>query len=117
MNYPVKMSLDEFYARNGCPYAVSGYSLDKFKLPYGKKDWKARRDDSNASKELDDYYEKRKETKRTYYELVDEGKIIPKTSDERMIEKAQGHSDNESVQAARRMCLKKGIDWKTGNRL
>lgn len=30
---------------------------------------------------------------------------------------AKGHSDNESVQAARRTLAKRGIDWKTGKKL
>ena len=30
---------------------------------------------------------------------------------EKMIASARGHSDLESTQAARRICLRKGIDW------
>lgn len=36
MAFPVKMSLDEFYAKNGCLFFVSGDLLDKCRFPHGR---------------------------------------------------------------------------------
>lgn len=43
-------------------------------------------------------------------------KIMPEKYD-KLLKTAKGHSDNESVQAARRTLAKRGIDWKTGKKL
>ncbi len=59
---------------------------------------------------------KEEEAIAQYYEAVKNGEIIPKTEIEKTIEKAQGHPDNESTQAARRMCAKRGYDWQTGQK-
>ena len=49
--------------------------------------------------------------------LVDSGKLRPKTAIERTIEKAHGNPENKETQAARRMAAKRGYDWKTGKKL
>ena len=46
-----------------------------------------------------------------YDQLSAEGKIRPPTRNERLIQIARGHEDNASVQAARRLCEKHGIQW------
>lgn len=112
MNIPVKMSLDEFYGIHGCPFSTSGDSLDKCRFPHGRTDRQQRKDAKQAKKIGEAYMKQREEIRNLYNEYVSEGKIIPKTKEELMIERANGHPDNESVQAARRMCEKRGIDWR-----
>lgn len=77
----------------------------------------ARKFYSDANKQRMEYAKKRSEAIKEYNTLVKEGKIIPKTLIERTLDKAQGHSDNPSVQAARRIAEKRGYDWRTGERL
>lgn len=112
MEFPVKMSLDEFYARNGCTFSTSGDSLDKCRFPHGRTERQRKRDARRSGIIEDEYMKKRKQARELYNKYVLEGKIIPKTKEELMIERANGHPDNLSVQAARRMCEKRGIDWK-----
>lgn len=55
--------------------------------------------------------EKRENLRKEYAELVNQGKIIPPTRIQRLQRIAQGHPDNESVQAARRLLKKAGKKW------
>ena len=48
-----------------------------------------------------------------YNELKEAGKLQDKTPVERSLDTAAGHPENASVQAARRMLEKRGIDWET----
>lgn len=52
-----------------------------------------------------------------YERLVETGKLRPPTSLESSMAIANGHEDNASTQAARRVLTRKGFDWRTGNRL
>ena len=112
MEFPVKMSLEEFYARNDCAFCVSGDSLDKCRFPHGRTERQRIRDVKRAEIIGEEYMKKRQKTRDLYDKYVLEGKIIPKTKEELMIDRANGHPDNPSVQAARRICEKRGIDWK-----
>lgn len=112
MDFPIKMSLDEFYGIQGCPFFVSGDSLDKCRYPHGRTESQRKRDFKRAEIVEDSYMKQRQEARELYEKYVSEGKIIPKTKEELMIERANGHPDNPSVQAARRMCEKRGIDWR-----
>ena len=64
-----------------------------------------------------EYQAKRESAKAEYSKLVAQGKVRPKTSLERAFDKAHGHPDNASTQAARRMLAKRGYDWKTGKKI
>lgn len=114
MNYPVKMSQDEFLAKHGVAFPVSDYMLEKCRLPHGQTARQAKLAEKNLLKHLDEYHKKRQQTMELYDKLVMDGKIIPLTPTEKLIHTAHGHPDNASVQAARRMCKKRGIDWQTG---
>lgn len=111
MEIPVKMSLEEFYAKHGCFFPMSGYVLDKCRFPHGRTLRQQKRDAKQVEKIGKEYTEKREECRDLYKKYVSEGKIIPKTKEEMLIERANGHPDNPSVQAARRMCEKRGIEW------
>ena len=48
---------------------------------------------------------------KEYSEKLARGEVREPTREEALIRKANGHPDNESVQAARRLCDKKGVVW------
>lgn len=78
----------------------------------GKERFKKQYDQAAAK-----YQANRDKAISEYNDLVKTGKVRPRTQAEKMFQNAQGHSDNRSVQAARRVLNKRGIDWKTGKRI
>jgi len=56
--------------------------------------------------------EKRQQLREEYAQKVALGELRPPTRTEKLIATANGHEDNPSVQAARRILEKQGIDWK-----
>ena len=62
----------------------------------------------------EEYWKKREAARNEYKEKIKNGELRNKTEIEKSLTKAQGHDDLPSVQAARRMLAKRGIDWKTG---
>ena len=109
------MDLEDFLAKEGCAFASSGYCLDKLRsnrticTERGKRRFEKECDEAEAK-----YQTKRNALIEEYNRLVEAGEIRPLTSIERSIRKANGHLDNPSVQAARRICEKRGIDWRKG---
>ena len=91
------MDESDYLASKGLKDASSGWALDKLR---GNRHVATARGRQRFNKEAENA-----------------GKLRPKTTVERMLEKAHGHPDNQSTQAARRMALKRGYDWKTGNKL
>ena len=68
----------------------------------------------NAEKTLADMRAnaKRRESLRVEYNtLVQQGKVRTPSRFEELINKARGHADNPSTQAARRVLEKRGIKW------
>ncbi len=57
------------------------------------------------------WQERRQALRREYAEQVARGAIRPPTRTERLLATAQGHPDNASVQAARRLLGRMGVDW------
>jgi SAM-dependent methyltransferase len=66
--------------------------------------------DAQAKKDAD-LIKRRQQLREEYWVKVGQGELRPPTRIEKLIETAQGHPDNESVQAARRLLEKKGISW------
>ncbi len=56
--------------------------------------------------------ELRQKLREEYQQKVEKGEIRPPTRIETLINIANGHNDNESVQAARRLLEKRNINWK-----
>jgi len=56
--------------------------------------------------------EHRERLRDEYAAKVASGEIRPPTRHERLIATARGHEDNESVQAARRLLARDGVDWR-----
>ena len=115
---PVPMDLDEYLGRYGVSSPVCDYTLDKMRCnrqlrtERGKRRFKKECDEASAA-----YHLKRDEKIDEYNKMVASGLIRPRTNVERTILKAQGNPDRSDVQAARRMCFKRGIDWRTGESL
>jgi len=107
----IKKSLEEFLGEKGLSSPISDFLDDKLRSNRQLKTQRgARKFYSDANKQRMEYAKKRSEAIKEYNTLVKEGKIIPKTLIERTLDKAQGHSDNPSVQAARRIAEKRGYD-------
>lgn len=108
---PEKTTLDEYLGKRGLDSIVCDYMLDKLVIPHGltmRQSKKLERDSMNAQIE---YEKKRNAAIDEYNQKVASGEIIPKTRNELLIERANGHPDNLSVQAARRLCKKHGLEW------
>lgn len=106
---PVKMDLNEYLAKKGLSFITSDYMLDKMKLPKGETMRQRQQRLKEAERVENDYQNRRSEAIKEYHEKVKSGELIPKTEEEHMLEAAQGHPDNASSQAARRMLVKRGI--------
>lgn len=109
------MDLEDYLAKKEVAFAASGYCLDKLRSNRQLRTERGRRRFEKECAEAEkEYQERRKQAIEEYNALVESGQVRPLTSIERTIRKANGHPDNPSVQAARRMCEKRGIDWRTG---
>jgi hypothetical protein len=58
-----------------------------------------------------DVERRRNELRQSYADEVEAGTVRPPSRVERLKRTAQGHPDNESVQAARRLLKKMGYSW------
>ena len=114
---PRVMSLDEFMGAKGVSSPLSGYMDDKIRLPQGETQRQSERRQKEAAKARVEYEKKREAARVEYKALVDSGKVRPPTEIERRLKVAQGRSENASVQAARRVLEKRGIDWRTGKKI
>lgn len=109
------MTEDEYLGLKGLADVSSGWVLDKLR---SNRSLSTLQGEKRFRKEFDkvesEYQIKRAAAKQEYKNLVAQGKLRDKTKIEKLLTKAQGHEDNPSVQAARRLLVKRGIDWKTG---
>lgn len=109
----MKMTLNEYLASKGYAFSISDYGLDTLRIPHGETARQKAARIKRLSTLSDEYHEGRRAATEEYHRLVAEGKIQEKPKTEVMMERAKfGHPDNESTQAARRMCEKRGLDWK-----
>ena len=113
------MTEDEFLALKGLGSAASGIGIDRYAGAnmYYLTNNQRRKTLQEINSQNDTYYANRAKAKEEYKSLVEQGKIVPKTTVERIITSAHGHPDLQATQAARRMAKKKGIDWKTGKKI
>ncbi len=114
---PTVMSEDEYLARKGVGDVLSGYMDDKTRLPHGETLRQRQRREKEATVAIAAHAEKRKAARVEYKALVDSGKLRPPTTMEKRLKTAQGDPSNEATQAARRVLERRGIDWRTGERL
>ncbi|WP_279166709.1 hypothetical protein [Thomasclavelia cocleata] len=113
-----KQSLDEFLSERGLSSPISEFLTDKLK---GNRQLKTIQGENRFYKEAtiarEEYHSKREVAIDEYKRLVKDGKIIPKTRIEISLDIAKGFYENDSVQAARRMCLKRNKNWLSGKEL
>lgn len=60
---------------------------------------------------LTDWQARRDAAQDEYVRLVEAGEIVVPTYIQRLVKTAQGHSDNPSTQAARRLLRARSISW------
>lgn len=112
------MSEQQYLNSKGVGSVVSDYMMDKTVV---RKSAYHQRQDERSRKALkqnqDQYYSKRNQARREYQRLVSSGKVRAPTQAEKTWNTAHGLSENRSVQAARRVLAKHGVDWKTGKRV
>jgi hypothetical protein len=108
---PLVMTEEQYLASKGYGMAAMGDpALDR--MPGLAPGNRKREGFIKAQAEKDKAWEqKRAELRQEYAEKVATGEIRPPTRTEKLIATAQGHPDNESVQAARRILEKQGISW------
>ena len=114
---PKPMTEDEYLGSKGLSSPVSDWTLDKVRIPHGETDRQKKKRIAEGKKAAEEYQRKREQAKQEYQEKVKNGELRPKTNVERLVERANGHPDNPSTQAARRAAEKRGIDWRTGKPL
>lgn len=102
-----KMSLDEYLGKMGLAFPVNDFGIDKQKIPRGLTQRQKKKLDKQTLEASEDYHSKRNNAIKEYYRKVENGEIIEPTEAERLIKKTQGHPDNESVQAAKRVLAKR----------
>lgn len=113
------MTEDEFLGLKGLGSVASGIGIDRYAGAnmYHLTNNQRRKTLQEINSQNDTYYANRAKAKEEYKSLVEQGKIVPKTTVEKIITSAHGHPDLQATQAARRMAKKKGIDWKTGKKI
>ena len=102
-----RMTLDEYLGSKGLSSPVSDFMIDKTKLPHGLTQRGKEKLRKEADKAANEYQEKRAATIKEYKRLVKEGKIVAPTSSEQLNKIAEGHPDNVSTQAAKRVLEKR----------
>lgn len=105
-------TLDEYLGKRGLSSPVSDFMMDKMRIPHGLTQRQRKQLEKEADKARVEYSEKREAAIREYREKVKYGSIKEKSRTEVLIERANGHPDNESTQAARRILEKRGIEWR-----
>lgn len=114
---PRAQSLEEYLARRGLGSPVSDFNLDKVRIPHGETLRQRNARQKSQQQAQTEHEAKRAAATAEYNKLVSEGKLRAPTRIESLLKIAKGHSDNQSVQAARRTLEKRGINWKTGKKL
>ena len=112
---PRKISLEQYLGELGLSQPLSDYMLDKQKLPNLRTEKARKKFEQDAAVSAKEYSQRRESARAEYFNLVDNGKIIPLSDIDRLLVAARGHEDLESTQAARRSLEKRGIDWLTGD--
>lgn len=114
---PKKTTLDEYLGARGLSSPISDYMDDKIRNPHGMTERQKKQFQKDAAAAADEYQKKRSEAIKEYQAGVKSGKIVEKSRIDVLLDRARGHEDNESTQAARRALKKRGINWKTGKML
>ena len=109
-------SLEEYLWERRLSAPMSDYLIDKLRIPHGLTERQRKKFEKDADKARNEYFNKREAAIKEYNEKVKSGEILKPGKYDKLLKTARGHSDNPSVQAARRALAKRGIDWKTGRK-
>jgi hypothetical protein len=104
MLYRPIMTKDEFIAMNGGDPNVDHGML---RYPHGISKAEHRRNE----KRMDIQFGTLHDLRAVYAQMLGMGYFREPTDAERLVTTARGHPDNQSVQAARRICTKRGVVW------
>ena len=97
-------TLNEFLGEYSSPFAYDvAANKGRMKTFRSQKRWQKFQDDMAKA-----YYSEREKLIAEYKRIYGEQPI---NKVEELIKAANGHEDNESTQAARRVCKKRHIDW------
>ena len=108
----MKATLDEYLGAKGLSSPISDYMIDKMRIPHGQTEKQAKAMERDARRAAEEYHADRQAAIAEYHAKVATGEIVGKTALEQRIEAANGHPDNESTQAARRILERRGIEWR-----
>lgn len=112
------MSEQQYLDRKGVGSSLSGTMDDRMRSVRQLRSTQGREKfQRENTKSINSYHEKRQKAKHEYQRLVSSGKVRAPSEAEKAWNTAHGLSENRSVQAARRLLTKHGVDWKTGKRL
>lgn len=106
-----KTTLDEYLGKKGLRSIVCDYMLDKLVIPHGLTTRQRRKLEKSAVSAQKGYEARRNAAITEFHKKMASGELVLKTRNEQLIETANGHPDNLSVQAARRLCEKRGLKW------
>ena len=112
------MTEDEYLASKGLGSPMSDHMLDKTRIPHGETARQKARREREAEKAMKEHAARKKDARKEYQEKLANGELREPTKEETekkridaLIRTANGHGDNPSVLAARRVLDKRGIDW------
>ena len=117
---PVVMSEDEYLASKGLNGNMTDYMLDKLRIPHSETARQQKQREKEAARVRADFDNQKEEARKEYRQKIAKGELREPTKQEakereiaKLIKTANGHEDNPSVQAARRLLAKRGVDWRT----
>lgn len=111
-------SLEQYLGERGLSSPISDYMDDKLRLPHGETERQKKQRVKEGNEYSDEYHKKRQQAIEEYNEKVANGELRPLTTIEQLFERANGHEDNDSTQAARRMLKKRtGVEWTKDSKL
>ena len=116
----VTMSEDEYLASKGLNGNMTDYMLDKLRIPHSETARQQKQREKEAARVRADFDNQKEEARKEYRQKIAKGELREPTKQEakereiaKLIKTANGHEDNPSVQAARRLLAKRGVDWRT----
>ena len=117
---PVAMSEDEYLTSKGLNGNMTDYMLDKLRIPHSETARQQKQREKEAARVRADFDNQKEEARKEYRQKIAKGELREPTKQEakereiaKLIKTANGHEDNPSVQAARRLLAKRGVDWRT----
>lgn len=113
------MTEAEYLASKGLGSPMSDYMLDKMRIPHGETARQMAKRKQEAERAMEEHAAQKEAARKEYREKIANGELREPTKEEAeqkridaLVKTANGHDDNPSVQAARRVLDKRGIEWK-----